>query len=246
MGNDHFRCYIPEVHGPDIKPHVEALLRSPRGSMRSRAFCQTWLERSFEIVKLWESWGIPMKYQGRYEFAGHGLPGRAITGLKYSGLEQKPILTRRALDRGAKILDRTVIFDLLPEDGTFSAVGMDCRDGRMIGIRAKKVFLGTGLCTRLYPGPTPAWMFNMANSPNTTGDGRAMAYRAGAELVNMELTMRWAGPKYFSRGAAKGRGWAFSGTRTGKAVGPFVTKPDRKYGDSASRMRGTRARSMTM
>ena len=61
-------------------PIVEALLRSPRGAMRSRAFCQTWLERSFEIVKLWESWGIPMKYQGRYEFAGHGLPGRAITG----------------------------------------------------------------------------------------------------------------------------------------------------------------------
>jgi succinate dehydrogenase/fumarate reductase flavoprotein subunit len=233
MGNDHFRCYIPEVHGPDIKPHVEALLRSPRGSMRTRAFCRTWLERSFEIVKLWESWGIPMKYQGRYEFAGHGLPGRAITGLKYSGLEQKPILTRRALDRGAKILDRTVIFDLLPEDGTFSAVGMDCRDGRMIGIRAKKVFLGTGLCTRLYPGPTPAWMFNMANSPNNTGDGRAMAYRAGAELANIELTMRWAGPKSFAR-CGKGSWVGVLRDPDGKPVGPFVTKPDRRYGDSAA------------
>jgi succinate dehydrogenase/fumarate reductase flavoprotein subunit len=174
-----------------------------------------------------------MKYQGRYEFAGHGLPGRAITGLKYSGLEQKPVLTRRALDRGAKILDRTVVFDLLPEDGTFSAVGMDCRDGRMIGIRAKKVLLGTGLCTRLYPGPTPAWMFNMANSPNNTGDGRAMAYRAGAELANIELTMRWAGPKSFAR-CGKGSWVGVLRDPDGKPVGPFVTKPDRRYGDAAA------------
>ena len=233
MGNDHFRCYIPEVHGPDIKPHVESLLRSPRGSMRSRTFCHTWLERSIEIVKLWESWGIPMKYQGRYEFAGHGLPGRAITGLKYSGLEQKPILTRKALDNGARILNRTMIFDLLPEDGAFSAIGMDTREGRMLGIRAKKVILGTGLCTRLYPGPTPAWVFNMANSPNNTGDGRAMAYRAGAELANAELTMRWAGPKFFAR-CGKGSWVGVLRDPDGKPVGPFVTEPDRRYGDAAA------------
>ena len=31
LGNDHFRCYIPEIHGSDMKPNLEALAHSPGG-----------------------------------------------------------------------------------------------------------------------------------------------------------------------------------------------------------------------
>ena len=94
-GNDHFKCYIPEIHGKNIEPFIEELVRAHvSGGIRRKTFIQTWFERSFEIVKLWESWGIPMKYEGKYEFAGHAFPGRPITHLKYSGLDQKAILTR--------------------------------------------------------------------------------------------------------------------------------------------------------
>jgi hypothetical protein len=42
---------------------------------------------------LWDSWGIPMKYQGRWEFAGHSFPGDVLTHLKYEGRWQKRVLT---------------------------------------------------------------------------------------------------------------------------------------------------------
>ena len=35
-----------------------------------------YMQHTFEILKLWDDWGIPMKYKGRYEFAGHGFPGK--------------------------------------------------------------------------------------------------------------------------------------------------------------------------
>ena len=38
VGNDHFRCYIPEIHGADIEPIIEGISHSPAGGMRDRAF----------------------------------------------------------------------------------------------------------------------------------------------------------------------------------------------------------------
>jgi succinate dehydrogenase/fumarate reductase flavoprotein subunit len=232
-GNDHFKCYIPEVHGPDIKPIIAELQHQPSGLMRGIDFLRTWMEKSFDIVKLWDSWGIPMKYKGKWEFAGHAFPGRPLTYLKYSGQEQKPILTKEAKKRGAKIINRIMVFDLLCNDGVIGAIGIDTREDKLVVFQAKSVVLGTGLCTRLYPGPTPGWMFNIAYAPSNTGDGRAMAYRAGAELANLELVMRWAGPKYLAR-CGKGTWVGVLRDPQGKPVGPFVTKPDRIYGDIAA------------
>lgn len=229
-GNDHFRCYIPEVHGPDIKPIIEETLRSQVGA-RLPSFVQAWLAKTFDIVKLWDSWGIPMKHGGRWEFAGHGFPGGRLMSLKYSGQNQKIVLTKEARKRGVEIVNRVTVFDLLKaQNGVIGAIGADNRDDRLIIFRTKAVFLGTGGLVRLYPSITPGMLFNRATSPCTTGDGRAMAYRAGAELVNMEFPQRWAGPKYFSR-CGKGTWIGVIRDPQDKPVGPFVTRPEKKYGD---------------
>ena len=34
LGNDHFLCYIPEIHGNDIKPILRAVQGSVSGGMR--------------------------------------------------------------------------------------------------------------------------------------------------------------------------------------------------------------------
>ena len=231
VGNDHFQCYIPEIHGPNIEPLIDEFQRGQQGGIRHRTFIRTWLERSFEIVKLWDSWGIPMKYNGKYEFAGHALPGHLLTHLHYAGKDQKRILTEQARKRGTEILNRVMCFDLLcDDDGLVGAIGLNTREDEVMTFQARSVVLGTGSVMRLYPPSTPAWMFNARLSPNCVGDGRAMAYRAGAELASMEIPLIRCGPKYFAR-AGKATWAGVLRDPEGKPVGPFVTRPDNKYGD---------------
>ncbi|MBN1106903.1 MAG: FAD-binding protein [Deltaproteobacteria bacterium] len=232
-GNDHFRAYIPEFHGPDMQAVVTEVAGSQAGWTRPGDFVRVWMEKSFEIIKMWDEWGIPMKYDGKWEFAGHAFPGKPLTTLKYSGQNQKPILTKEAKKRGVRILNRIAAFDLITANGVEGAVGVHTRDDKVYTLLAKAVVLSTGGCIRLYPGPTPGWMFNLAYSPHTTGDGRAMAYRAGAELINMEIAMRWAGPKYFAR-CGKATWVGVLRDPGDRPVGPFVTKPNRIYGDPIS------------
>ena len=230
-GNDHFLCYIPEIHGPDIEPLVDDFQLGQQGGLRDRAFIRTWLEMSYEIVKLWDTWGIPMKYKGRYEFAGHAMPGQILTNLHYAGKDQKKIMTEQALKRGVEVVNRVMCFDLLcDEEGIKGAVGINTREDRLITFQAKTIILGTGSVMRLYPASTPAWMFNTRLSPTCVGDGRAMAYRAGAELTSMEIPILRCGPSYFAR-AGKATWAGVLRDPEGKPVGPFVTKPDNKYGD---------------
>ncbi|MFC2005332.1 FAD-binding protein [Chloroflexota bacterium] len=231
-GNDHIACYLPKVHG-DLEALVRAYVRGGLG--RHADMVRALFETSSQVVKLWESWGIPMKYKGNYEFAGHAYPGSIVppTHMKFGGENLKPTLTKEAEKRGVKILNRVMVFELLRDDGVSGAVGVHTREEKLVVFQAKSVVLGTGILTRLYPSPTPSWMFNIGRSPATTGDGRAMAYRIGAELVNLELPLRWAGPKYFIRhGKATWIG-VFRNPQ-GEPVGPFVTKPDRRYGDATS------------
>ena len=221
VGIDHFGVYMPEVHGPDIESLARRMASSNLYAymMRPDNFFRTRLKKSAEILKLWESWGIPMRYKGEYHF-------NPPNDLKYEGRDQKIVLTKEARKRGVEIVNRVMVFDLLrDESGVAGAVGVHTRENKLIEFRAKTVILGTGKCIRLYQGPTPGWMFNIETSPATTGDGRAMAYRAGVELANMEKLVRWAGMKYFTR-CGKGTWIGVIRDTEGKPIGPFRSKPD--------------------
>jgi len=232
MGNDHFETYIPKVHGADKEAWIEELLRTAKGEILiGKNLLRAQFQKAYDIVQLWQEWGIPMKYKGKWEFAGHSFPGRPMTHIKYEGRFQKKVLTQQAKKRGVKVMNRVMIYDLLLEGGqVVGAVGTHTRENKILVFEAKAVVLGTGKCSRLYPALTPGWMFNDGHGGTQTGDGRAMAYRAGAALQNLEMPQRHIGPKYFARfGQATWigvvRDWY------GKPAGTFVTKPDRRYGD---------------
>ncbi len=230
-GNDHFQCYIPEVHDNDLEGIVEEFHTGQQATIRDVNFIRAWMSTSFDIVKLWDEWGIPMKYQGRWEFAGHGLPGDRLNYLHYAGRYQKDVLMKKALRSGAEILNRVMCFDLLRDErGVCGALGLHTRTGEICQFRAKAVILGTGVSTRLFQGPTPGTLFNLRLSPTCVGDGRAMAYRAGADLASMEIPVFRCGPTYFAR-AGKATWGGVLRDPQGKPCGPFVTKPDNKYGD---------------
>jgi succinate dehydrogenase/fumarate reductase flavoprotein subunit len=234
IGNDHFWCYIPEVHGPDVDFFIKECALTQLGNMTAplgRTFVRTWVEKAFDMVKLWESWGIEMKHDGKWELSGHSFPGRIMTHLKYKGHNQKSVLTSEALKRGVEIMDRVMVFELLSgPEGVVGALGIDTRDDRLIEFRAKSVMLTTGTMTRVFPAPTPAVMGNNSWSFTMTGDGRAMACRAGAELYGMEMLTRQAGVKNYCR---SGQGtWAgICRDPEGRPIGKYSAEPDPKHSD---------------
>ncbi len=231
-GNDHFEVYIPEFHGIDLETFIDELLKTAKGSdLLSRKVHRIQFEKALDIVKLWDSYGIPMRYKGQWEFAGHSFPGHAMTHIKYEGQMQKKVLVKQAQDRGVRILNRVMGFELLREsDKVTGALGVGTREDKVTVFQARAVILGTGKCSRLYPALTPGWMFNDANGGTVTGDGRAMAYRAGASLQNVEMPERHIGPKYLTRfGQATWIGVLKD--PHGRPVGTFATKPDRQHGD---------------
>jgi L-aspartate oxidase len=70
-----------------------------------------------------------------------------------------------------------------PDTGSLRCVGvyaLDCADGHVKLFRAKVVVLATGGASRVY--------LHTTNPPGATGDGIAMAWRAGCRVANMEFT----------------------------------------------------------
>ncbi|MGD8362723.1 MAG: FAD-binding protein [Gemmatimonadota bacterium] len=231
-GNDHFEAYIPEVHGSEVDEFIDELLKTAKGEIHlGRDILRAQFARTLSVVQLWDEWGIPMRYQGGWEFSGHSFPGRTMTHIKYEGRFQKDVLVREARRRGVQILDRVMVLDLLRQgDRVVGAVCVHTREDRTVVFQAKSVILATGKCSRLYPSLTPGWTFNDPHGGVQSGDGRAMAYRAGAELQNVEMPQRHIGPKYFAKfGQASWIGVLKDAQ--GRPAGTFAEKPDRKYGD---------------
>lgn len=231
-GNDHFETFIPEIHGSDKEDFIDELLYTAKGEILiGRDILRAQFAKAQDMVELWDEWGIPMRPSGQWEFAGHAFPGRTLTHIKYEGRLQKTVLVREARKRGAKIMNRIMAMELLRSgDRVIGALGVHTREDKVVVFKAKAVILGTGKCSRLYQGLTPGTMFNDGHGGVQTGDGRAMAYRAGAELMNVEMPQRHIGPKYFAKfGQATWVGVLRDSQ--GRPIGSFVDKPDPRYGD---------------
>ena len=97
-----------------------------------------------------------------------------------TGIEIGKLLLRGIEERGVKIFRGTAATDLIVHDGkVIGACGIDTGNGRFLGFHSKAVVLTTGGCGNLYPLTT--------YPSDICGDGYAMAFRAGAELIDMEF-----------------------------------------------------------
>lgn len=106
---------------------------------------------------------------------------------KPCGWMSSGLLFARALREGVKetsgirLLEDVSVAELLTRDGAVTgAIAVDVYTGGLIEIQAEAVVIGTG-------GYQP---FSMKNTvSDMTGDGQAMAYRAGARLTDMEFML---------------------------------------------------------
>lgn len=233
-GNDHFCCYIPEVHGEDPSDWIREWQRIPVTGNTDMPRLMQIVKESFSVVQDWEKWGVPMRPHGKWEFCGHGMPGHMNIYLKYAGGSQKAVLTEQAKKRGVRILNH-MPFDTLLTGRNGEIAGGVCidvsnKEPAMQVIRAKSVILCTGRTPRVYATETSAVMFNVAGCPSCAGAGMAEAYRAGARMVNMENAGSGIGCKYLNRGGKATWIGVYSDIE-GKPLGPFVTKPSIQYGD---------------
>lgn len=116
----------------------------------------------------------------------------------------KPAMARGCRRRGVRIFDRVMATGLLTERGrrgtrVVGATGVNARTGKFMIYRAKAVILCTSRPTRLWlfspdlPGISEFRPFQC------TGDGHAMAWRAGVEFTMMEKSVRgeWSGLRSF-------------------------------------------------
>lgn len=165
--------------------HYRDILAAAAGTCDER-LARIVAEEAPATLRELERMGVPFHMDGdRYlEVVGcfatrprmHIIPGHA-----------EPIVAaqrREILARGIPIHEHTMVTTLLTQDGACAgAVGLG-EDGTLILFQAGATILGTGGAGKLF-------LHNL-NPPDITGDGYALGYRAGAELVNMEFMQ--AGP----------------------------------------------------
>jgi succinate dehydrogenase / fumarate reductase flavoprotein subunit len=113
-------------------------------------------------------------------FGGHRYPRLAHVGDR-TGLELIRSLQDYGVHQGIDFLMETTAIALLKDGGRIAGVAAYYRDtGRFLLIRCKAVIMATG-------GGGRAWKVT-SNSWEYTGDGIALAYEAGAELMDLEFT----------------------------------------------------------
>ena len=112
-------------------------------------------------------------------FGGHRYARLAHVGDR-TGLELIRTLQDHAVHSGAQVHMECTIVDLLTDGGrVIGAFGYERERGRFLVFSAKAVVLATGGIGRAYRITSNSW--------EGTGDGHALAYRAGADLIDMEF-----------------------------------------------------------
>ncbi len=135
-------------------------------------------------VRELEAWGAVFDRtdDGRIlqrNFGGHRYPRLAHVGDR-TGLEMIRTLQDHGVHRGIDVhMEFTIVTLLKDGDRVAGVLGYERERGRFKVFRAAAVVLATGGIGRAYKVTSNSWEY--------TGDGHSLAYRAGAELIDMEF-----------------------------------------------------------
>ena len=135
--------------------------------LNNQKLVQQYVDRAPQCLRELIDWGIQIKASDE----------RMIFT---SGIGIMDALLRRARAVGVDLVDDTAVLDLLVRDGRVcGALGLEVHSGNFVLYQARAVIMATG-----------GW--HKAFWPNTgmrdlSGEGQAMAWRAGASLGNMEF-----------------------------------------------------------
>jgi len=122
------------------------------------------------------NWGLKPLFVAK--MSGHSYP----RGVIVSAPEMIRIYRQKLQDSGSKVLTNIMVQEILHGNGQCSGVfGVNMKTGKSVVVQGKATLLATGGGMRIYPITT--------GPEELTGDGTAMALRAGVELMDMEFPM---------------------------------------------------------
>jgi succinate dehydrogenase / fumarate reductase flavoprotein subunit len=162
-----------------------------RDTMRGGKFLNDWRMAELHArnaparVRELEDWGAVFDRTkegliSQRNFGGHRYPRLAHVGDR-TGLELIRTLQDHGVHQGISMHMECTALEILTSGGKVAGVAAYWREtGRFVLFRCPSVILATG-------GGGKAWRVT-SNSWEYTGDGTAMAYEAGAELMDMEFT----------------------------------------------------------
>jgi len=162
-----------------------------RDTMRGGKFLNQWrmaelhAQQAPDRVRELEEWGAvfdrtPDGLINQRNFGGHRYPRLAHVGDR-TGLEMLRTLQDFCIHKGIACHMECIGLDLLLDSGKVAGLVAYWREtGRFVIFKAKAVIFATG-------GGGKAWQIT-SNSWEYSGDGLGMAYRGGAELIDMEFT----------------------------------------------------------
>jgi succinate dehydrogenase / fumarate reductase, flavoprotein subunit len=165
------------------KPHF-------RDTMRGGKMLNNWrmaqlhaLEAPERVTEL-EHWGAIFDRTAdgnilQRAFGGHTYKRLCHVGDR-TGLEMIRTLQDRGVQQGFNVYMECTIVRLLTDGGRcVGAIGYWREQGRFVIFKAKSVVMATGGIGKAWPITSNSWEY--------TGDGMALAYEAGAELMDLEF-----------------------------------------------------------
>jgi succinate dehydrogenase / fumarate reductase flavoprotein subunit len=138
-----------------------------------------------EEIRLLDHWGIPWTRDAKGQidqrpFGGHSFPRATLAADKTGFFEMQTLYDTLLRYKGFTRYDEFFVTDILAEGGRFAGlVGIHAGSGETVVLRGKALLIATGGGGTLYGFTT--------YSQTVTGDGMAMAYRAGLPLEDMEF-----------------------------------------------------------
>ncbi len=177
-----FGSPVPEgVREPLMKEMVE---RS--AYLGDQAWFEILLQEVGKRANDMEKWGVVFERDKKGNLKIDAIRGQRIKVCALAmGKQLIEAMVQEALRRGVKFVERIAVTDLLTSDGKHptqghivGAVGIHTRTGQFMVFKSGAVVIATGSMSA---------KLQHAYMDNVTGDGYAMAFRAGAELGGMEF-----------------------------------------------------------
>jgi fumarate reductase (CoM/CoB) subunit A len=161
--------------------HLEDIIKT--GMVNNAKVVKAWTNEIIGLTRELDSWGIDFIKTGNKFFqdpgSGHTYP-RIVRHHNAMGRALTKSLREKSGEMGVEVLEHLIIGGLLTSDEqVVGAWGIQYQTGQLIVINAKATVVATGGLGNIFPVSDSA--------RGVTGEGYVLVFRAGAELVDMEM-----------------------------------------------------------